>query len=175
MRGSFNFNICPILLQCDNSKFLVRFYKEYKRCKLKVSLFIATEQVHFLRWSFLLLFFSPLLPPAFVKNGTEIDSGERLEDLHPRWMAPKSVLLPVSDPPPPSLRDVDDSAPVFRGSAMTRRGAFSAISYMSCAGSRLFHHLFSCSILDSCAMYYAIFYFRYTEEVLYTWCSALLQ
>ncbi|XP_042445775.1 UDP-N-acetylglucosamine transporter UGNT1-like isoform X1 [Zingiber officinale] len=48
-------------------------------------------------------------------------------------MAPKSVLLPVSDPPPPPLRGVDDNDPLFRGSAMTRRGAFAAISYMSCA------------------------------------------
>ncbi|URD94759.1 Triose-phosphate Transporter family [Musa troglodytarum] len=52
-------------------------------------------------------------------------------------MALKGVMmLPVSDPPPPppsSLRGGDDNAPLFKGSGMTRRGAFAAVSYMACA------------------------------------------
>ena len=39
----------------------------------------------------------------------------------------KNNLLPVSDPP-----KGDDK--LFRGSAMTKRGAYAAISYMACAG-----------------------------------------
>ncbi|KAG1363223.1 Nucleotide-sugar uncharacterized transporter 3 [Cocos nucifera] len=47
-------------------------------------------------------------------------------------MAPKSVLLPVSDPP----RDggIDDG--LFKGSAMSKRGAYAALSYMSCSGRK---------------------------------------
>ena len=40
----------------------------------------------------------------------------------------KSPMLPISDPPRP-----DDK--VFKGSAMSKRGAYAAISYMSCAGA----------------------------------------
>jgi hypothetical protein len=40
-------------------------------------------------------------------------------------------LLPVSDPP-----KSDDK--LFKGSAMTKRGAYAAISYMSCAGIDFF-------------------------------------
>ncbi|OUZ99868.1 UAA transporter [Macleaya cordata] len=39
----------------------------------------------------------------------------------------KNLILPVSDPPPRG----DDS--LFKGSAMTKRGAYAAISYMGCA------------------------------------------
>ncbi|XP_064971199.1 UDP-N-acetylglucosamine transporter UGNT1-like isoform X2 [Musa acuminata AAA Group] len=45
-------------------------------------------------------------------------------------MAPKvGLLLPVSD-----RRGGDDGALLFKGSAMTMRGAFAALSYMTCAG-----------------------------------------
>ncbi|KAM1664354.1 hypothetical protein ACFXTN_039889 [Malus domestica] len=49
----------------------------------------------------------------------------------------KNSILPVSDPPSDQERerligaDVDEK--FFRGSAMTRRGAYAAISYMACA------------------------------------------
>ncbi|KAG6491168.1 UDP-N-acetylglucosamine transporter UGNT1-like isoform X1 [Zingiber officinale] len=49
-------------------------------------------------------------------------------------MTLNSVLLPVSEPPPPPLRAVDESAaPILRESSMSRRGAFVALSYMACA------------------------------------------
>ncbi|KAL5975772.1 hypothetical protein ACLOJK_020099 [Asimina triloba] len=41
----------------------------------------------------------------------------------------KEILLPVSDPP--SRAAGDES--IFKGAAMTKRGAYAAISYMSCA------------------------------------------
>ncbi|XP_078166302.1 UDP-N-acetylglucosamine transporter UGNT1-like [Carex rostrata] len=47
-------------------------------------------------------------------------------------MNQKSVLLPVSDPPSPRTISGDD-APLFKGSGMTQRGAYAALSYMSCA------------------------------------------
>ncbi|KAK2991906.1 hypothetical protein RJ640_014102 [Escallonia rubra] len=40
-----------------------------------------------------------------------------------------SPVLPVSDPPPRSEERL------FKGSAMTKRGAYAAVSYMSCAGN----------------------------------------
>lgn len=40
-------------------------------------------------------------------------------------------MLPVSDPP--KTQDADNK--LFKGSAMTKRGAFAAVSYMSCAGN----------------------------------------
>lgn len=46
-----------------------------------------------------------------------------------------AMLLPVSDPsPPPSRKDQTPDDKLFKGSAMTKRGASAAISYMSCAG-----------------------------------------
>ena len=39
----------------------------------------------------------------------------------------KNMALPVSDPPRGDER-------LFKGSGMTKRGAYAAISYMSCAG-----------------------------------------
>ncbi|KAM7459505.1 hypothetical protein LguiA_036499 [Lonicera macranthoides] len=42
-------------------------------------------------------------------------------------------LLPVSDPPPRSSSIDGDDNKLFKGSAMTKRGAYAAISYMSCA------------------------------------------
>ncbi|KAF3338647.1 UDP-sugar transporter sqv-7-like protein [Carex littledalei] len=47
-------------------------------------------------------------------------------------MNQKSVLLPVSDPPSPRAISGGD-APLFKGSGMTKRGAYAAVSYMSCA------------------------------------------
>ncbi|XP_008793950.1 UDP-N-acetylglucosamine transporter UGNT1-like [Phoenix dactylifera] len=44
-------------------------------------------------------------------------------------MAPKSVLLPVSDHP----RGGGDDDALFKGSAMSKRGAYAALSYMTCA------------------------------------------
>ncbi|KAH1203553.1 Nucleotide-sugar uncharacterized transporter 3 [Glycine max] len=41
----------------------------------------------------------------------------------------ENLMLPVSDPP--KSHDADDK--LFKGSAMTKRGAFAAVSYMSCA------------------------------------------
>lgn len=55
----------------------------------------------------------------------------RVPDL--RGMNQKSVLLPVSDPPSPRAISGGD-APLFKGSGMTQRGAYAAVSYMSCAG-----------------------------------------
>lgn len=43
------------------------------------------------------------------------------------------VLLPVSAEPGKG----DGEAALFKGSAMTRRGAVAALSYMSCSGTRL--------------------------------------
>ncbi|KAF4355789.1 hypothetical protein F8388_011970 [Cannabis sativa] len=47
----------------------------------------------------------------------------------------KNLMLPISDPPRDEDRErllrADDK--LFRGSSMTRRGAYAAISYMSCA------------------------------------------
>jgi len=43
----------------------------------------------------------------------------------------ENLMLPVSDPP--KSHDADDK--LFKGSAMTKRGAFAAVSYMSCAGN----------------------------------------
>ncbi|KAB2637662.1 UDP-sugar transporter [Pyrus ussuriensis x Pyrus communis] len=49
----------------------------------------------------------------------------------------KNSILPVSDPPSDQERErligADDDEKFFRGSAMTRRGAYAAISYMACA------------------------------------------
>ncbi|XP_008785782.1 UDP-N-acetylglucosamine transporter UGNT1-like [Phoenix dactylifera] len=45
-------------------------------------------------------------------------------------MAPKSVLLPVSDPP---RRGSGGDGLEFKGSAMSKRGAYAALSYMTCA------------------------------------------
>ena len=51
----------------------------------------------------------------------------------------KNLTLPISDPPKDEERErlvrgaaADDK--LFRGSSMTKRGAYAAISYMSCAG-----------------------------------------
>ncbi|WVY89547.1 hypothetical protein V8G54_035061, partial [Vigna mungo] len=43
----------------------------------------------------------------------------------------QNLMLPVSDPPSNQDDYADDK--LFRGSAMTKRGAFAAVSYMSCA------------------------------------------
>ncbi|XP_073223229.1 UDP-N-acetylglucosamine transporter UGNT1-like [Cicer arietinum] len=47
----------------------------------------------------------------------------------------ENLILPVSDPPNDEDRErllkSDDT--ILRGSSMTKRGAFAAISYMSCA------------------------------------------
>ncbi|KAL5127527.1 Nucleotide-sugar uncharacterized transporter 3 [Glycine soja] len=43
----------------------------------------------------------------------------------------ENLMLPVSDPP--KTQDADNK--LFKGSAMTKRGAFAAVSYMSCAGN----------------------------------------
>ncbi|KAM2643125.1 hypothetical protein EV1_016988 [Malus domestica] len=49
----------------------------------------------------------------------------------------KNSILPVSDPPRDQERErligAGDDEKLFRGSAMTRRGAYAAISYMACA------------------------------------------
>ncbi|KAG4965361.1 hypothetical protein JHK82_039571 [Glycine max] len=45
----------------------------------------------------------------------------------------ENLMLPVSDPP--KTQDADNK--LFKGSAMTKRGAFAAVSYMSCAGEPL--------------------------------------
>ena len=47
----------------------------------------------------------------------------------------QNLMLPVSDPPSNQNDYADDK--LFRGSAMTKRGAFAAASYMSCAGAFL--------------------------------------
>ena len=48
----------------------------------------------------------------------------------------ENLILPVSDPPKDQdgerLYKADDK--LFKGSAMTKRGAYAAICYMSCAG-----------------------------------------
>lgn len=44
-------------------------------------------------------------------------------------MASKNMLLPMSDPVKSSIGDES----LFKGSAMTKRGAYAALSYMSCA------------------------------------------
>ena len=53
----------------------------------------------------------------------------------------KNLTLPVSDPPRDQeldrlIGDDDDDVEekLFKGSAMSRRGAFAAVSYMACAG-----------------------------------------
>lgn len=50
----------------------------------------------------------------------------------------KNLILPVSDSPRDLERERlvgdDNDEKLFRGSAMTRRGAYAAISYMACAG-----------------------------------------
>ncbi|KAJ4899152.1 Nucleotide/sugar transporter family protein [Raphanus sativus] len=43
----------------------------------------------------------------------------------------RNPVLPVSDPPLAGENDTDDR--LFKGSAMTKRGAYAALSYMSCA------------------------------------------
>ncbi|KAF9615194.1 hypothetical protein IFM89_022456 [Coptis chinensis] len=43
----------------------------------------------------------------------------------------KNMKLPISDPPPPSLKHDDDED--NKGSVMTKRGVYAAISYMGCA------------------------------------------
>lgn len=49
----------------------------------------------------------------------------------------KNLVLPISDPPRDEDRERllprDGEDKLFRGSAMTKRGAYAAISYMSCA------------------------------------------
>lgn len=50
--------------------------------------------------------------------------------LKPSNSSENSMLLPVSDPP-----KVQTDDKLFKGSAMTKRGAYAAISYMSCAGN----------------------------------------
>ncbi|XP_068471562.1 UDP-N-acetylglucosamine transporter UGNT1-like isoform X2 [Phaseolus vulgaris] len=47
----------------------------------------------------------------------------------------QNLMLPVSNPPSNQNDYADDK--LFRGSAMTKRGAFAAASYMSCAGAFL--------------------------------------
>jgi solute carrier family 35 protein len=42
----------------------------------------------------------------------------------------EKLILPLSDPP---KNQTDDK--LFKGSAMTKRGAYAAISYMFCAGN----------------------------------------
>lgn len=75
----------------------------------------------------------------------------------------KSPMLPISDPPRP-----DDK--VFKGSAMSKRGAYAAISYMSCAvllvifnKAALSSYHFPCAsvitlfqIICSCSFLYAL-------------------
>ena len=50
-------------------------------------------------------------------------------------MMPSSdrMSLPVSDPPPQQKGGGDEQR-LFKGSTMTSRGAYDAVSYMSCAG-----------------------------------------
>lgn len=97
-------------------------------------------------------------------------------------MAPNSVLLPVSEPPPP-LRAGDESAPIFRESSMSRRGAFAALSYMSCAGPCFLHQLLlpfpllECFFHDFCFL--LIFeegfrYFSLISSLLRWFCFSLL-
>lgn len=51
--------------------------------------------------------------------------------------AMNNMELPVSDPP----KGGGDER-LFRGSGMTKRGAYAAISYMACAGTYLFKTLY---------------------------------
>lgn len=44
------------------------------------------------------------------------------------YLMSSAAVLPVSDP------GKDDNDKIFRGSAMTKRAAYAAISYMACAG-----------------------------------------
>lgn len=44
--------------------------------------------------------------------------------------SPKKMGLPLSDPPP---RGGDNTAALLKGSAMTKKGAYAALSYMACA------------------------------------------
>ena len=53
----------------------------------------------------------------------------------------RNPVLPVSDPPLAGENDTSDGKGVddrlFKGSAMTKRGAYAALSYMACAGESL--------------------------------------
>lgn len=63
---------------------------------------------------------------------------ERLEMSLKASNSGKNLILPVSDSPRDLERERlvgdDNDEKLFRGSAMTRRGAYAAISYMACAG-----------------------------------------
>jgi solute carrier family 35 protein len=50
----------------------------------------------------------------------------------------KNLILPISDPPQDEEREklLKGDEKLFKGSAMTKRGAYAAISYMSCAGTQ---------------------------------------
>ena len=51
----------------------------------------------------------------------------------------KNLMLPVSDPPhgtEEKERLIRGDEKLFRGSSMTKRGAYAALSYMACAGTR---------------------------------------
>jgi solute carrier family 35 protein len=50
---------------------------------------------------------------------------------------PNSTILPVSDPPRDEEKErlLKTEEKLFKGSAMTKRGAYAAVSYMTCAGT----------------------------------------
>lgn len=57
----------------------------------------------------------------------------------------RNPVLPVSDPPLAGENDSDGKGVdgrLFKGSAMTKRGAYAALSYMACAGNFPRFHLF---------------------------------
>lgn len=68
----------------------------------------------------------------------EEEEEERGESLPLSTM--RNPVLPVSDPPLSGENDTSDGKGVddrlFKGSAMTKRGAYAALSYMACAGTQ---------------------------------------
>lgn len=77
----------------------------------------------------------------------------------------ENLILPVSDTPKDqdgkTLFKVDDK--LFKGSAMTKRGAYAAVSYMSCAGASILLVQFSFLIFCFCCISYLWFLY---EEIL---------
>ena len=87
----------------------------------------------------------------------------------------RNPVLPVSDPPLAGENDTDGKGVddrLFKGSAMTKRGAYAALSYMACAGNRWSNVHFQIPADISMLKFHAlrfICYWHYNVYVLF-WC-----
>lgn len=83
-------------------------------------------------------FFFHFAPNVQISDQKRQPTTERKkrESQHEEMSSGKNLMLPISDPPTDeeTERLLKSEEKIFKGSAMTKRGAYAAVSYMCCAG-----------------------------------------